>query len=107
MVDIDKLPEGSHKLKKIYVYCQGLKKRDRKIKNHSFLLGYFEPSVNVDQFEETAKTFIREKMNTLYKPQFEISLQDTEIKIQGDMRIERFSCYDIFDREKKVYDFSL
>jgi hypothetical protein len=103
-LDDSNLNEGVHPCKKVYVRCQGLKRRDKKIKNHNFIVGFYHPNALMKDCELDAVATIKEEMKTLTNRNCEISIQNYTIEIKDNMRIEKFSSNDIFDAEKKVVE---
>lgn len=99
-IDDMKLSLGIHKCVKVYVACTGLKKWDRKIKNHNLFLGFYSEGTTSQDCYQDALKFIKEEMKNLSHPGIVISIQEHEIEINSTMRIDHSSSDWIFGAQK-------
>lgn len=92
------LPEGITPCKKAYLRAIGLKKRDRKKKGHIFNFGYYSTDTTCESLVNSAKDFILKEMKDC-GGKFEIVLNNHEIEMRDNMKIERFSFDDLYNND--------
>lgn len=103
-LDPTTFPDGVTKCKKVYIECQGIKKRERTVKNHSFRVGYYSPETQGKDLEALALQYVKDEMRSMARPLVSIRLMRYEIEITGGLRIEKFSSDDVFNAEKFSFE---
>lgn len=106
-LDINQLPQGKTKCKKVYVYCEGFKKRAREAKRQNFIVGYYPLTVKNVDLEADAKLCLQKEMKSLGKPDVTIKIQNHVIEILQHMQIHCFSSNDIFNAESHSFEVKL
>lgn len=103
-LDVTAMGEGTTPCKKVYVECQGIKKRERKVKNHSFKLGYYSLDTQGKDLESEALQHVKDEMRVMARPTVTIRVMNYAIEMVGGMRIEKFSSTDMFSAEKYRFE---
>lgn len=99
MKKITDFKNGITKCKKASVICIGIRKKCRTVDRQNFALGYFSVDTTCNDLKSEAKDFLIKNMKRI-DSSAEIILQNHEVEIRDDMKIEKFSLSDIFNAER-------
>src|SRR3989304_9437491 len=100
-LDINTLPDSAEtKVRHVYVYCSGIKKRCRSIDYHSFDFGFFSESTDMADLTPFAISFAKTQMKSFSSLKIKIKAINEVIEYKNGMRIIKFSSQDIFNAER-------